>query len=155
MSLPEAKQLKEMLDMLCGKPCEATATEEWNGEGAVLAGLYVTDLGLPRVALYAEPGFAGAFGAATKLAPPGMAEEAVDEHCVPESLQNCVHELVNIIGGLLNEVGDEHVVLDDIWFDEGIPEAVEHLIGAAELHATFEVDLPGYTKGRVTFVAAA
>ena len=142
--------LHDMLLTLCNKPCRVDPVTYWEGDDAVVAASYVNGDGAVRGALFAEAGFACTVAAATNLAPPGVAHYATAKNFVPGQLQDCVRELVNILGGILNQQRNDHLVLKDVWVGDSLPTSVESLLSGECRVITYDVRVTGYGSGRVT-----
>ncbi|MEM6997228.1 MAG: response regulator [Myxococcota bacterium] len=142
--------LQATLRTLCGKPCMVQPVTYWDGKDAAVVASYSSEAGTVGGALFAEAGFACAVAAATNLAPPALARHALRKNIVPAQLQDCVRELANIMGGLLNHERRGHVQLDEVWLGGELPEVVGSVMTGHCRTTTYDVLVPGYCGGRIT-----
>jgi hypothetical protein len=153
--LPAAKDVKDMLTGLVGKPV------------SVSPGAPVTPApGKPvSVAVYVDPGMAvnalclldlaaSAYtGGALALLPPGGCQDAVEEDGeLSPLLAEALHEVVNVLSALLNVGGAPHSKLHKLYAaGEDLPSDIAGMLAAFN-RADFAIEVPGYGKGAISFI---
>ena len=155
--LPAAKDVRDMLSGLVGKPV------------AVSPGAPVTPEPLRpvTVAIYTAPDLsvnalcvmdlaASAYTAgALALLPPGGCQDSVEEdkELTPMQLE-ALHEVVNVLSALFNTPGAPHSKLNKLVKDgEDVPGDVAGLLASFN-RLDLEIEIPGYGKGAMSLVIA-
>ena len=155
VELPAAKDVKDMLTGLVGKPV------------AVSPGAPVTPTpdDPVSVAVYADPGMAvnalcvmdlaaSAYtGGALALLPPGGCQDAVEEDGELSGMQaEALHEVVNVLSALFNTPGAPHSKLHKLYVPgEDLPGDIAGMLAAFN-REDLAIEIPGYGKGGVSFV---
>jgi hypothetical protein len=153
--LPAAKDVKDMLTGLVGKPVAVTpgAPVTPTPDKPVAVAVYV-DPGMAINALCVMDLAASAYTAgALALLPPGGCQDAVEEDGeLSGMLVEALHEVVNVLSAMLNVPGAPHSKLHKLYAPgEDLPGDVEGML------ATFNrldvvVEVPGYGKGGLSLV---
>jgi hypothetical protein len=153
--LPAAKDVKDMLSGLVGKPVAVTpgAPVTPTEKNPVSVAVYV-DPGMAINALCVMDLAASAYTAgALALLPPGGCQDAVEEDGeLSGMLVEALHEVVNVLSAMLNVPGAPHSKLHKLYAPgEDLPGDVEGML------ATFNrldvvVEVPGYGKGGLSLV---
>jgi hypothetical protein len=115
------------------------------GNGMQMAAVLGLDL---RLAAYA--------GAALGLMPPGGAEDSIEGKQLTPMLAENVHELCNILTGLLNRGGAPHVKLHQVWLpgQEQAPKDAAALLLALGRRLDVHVEIARYGGGRLSLSLA-
>jgi hypothetical protein len=153
--LPAAKDVRDMLTGLVGKPV------------AVTPGSPVTPApGRPvSVAVYVDPhmhvnalclmdlGASAYTGGALALLPPGGCQDAVEEDGELTGMQvEALHEVVNVLSALFNTAGAPHSKLHKLYAaGEDLPGDIEGMLAAFN-RVDLAIEVPTYGKGAVSLV---
>jgi hypothetical protein len=153
--LPAAKDVKDMLSGLVGKPVAVnpgppvTPTEK----SPVSVAVYV-DPGMAINALCVMDLPASAFTAgALALLPPGGCQDAVEEDGeLSGLLAEALHEVVNVLSALFNIPGAPHSKLHKLYVPgEDLPGDVAGLLANFN-RIDLALEVPGYGKGGLSLV---
>ena len=153
--LPAAKDVKDMLSGLVGKPVAVnpgppvTPTEK----SPVSVAVYV-DPGMAINALCVMDLPASAYTAgALALLPPGGCQDAVEEDGeLSGLLAEALHEVVNVLSALLNVSGAPHSKLHKLYAPgEDLPGDVAGLLANFN-RIDLALEVPGYGKGGLSLV---
>jgi hypothetical protein len=153
--LPAAKDVKDMLSGLVGKPVAVnpgppvTPTEK----SPVSVAVYV-DPGMAINALCVMDLPASAYTAgALALLPPGGCQDAVEEDGeLSGLLAEALHEVVNVLSALFNIPGAPHSKLHKLYVPgEDLPGDVAGLL-ANYNRIDLALEVPGYGKGGLSLV---
>ena len=153
--LPAAKDVKDMLSGLVGKPVAVnpgppvTPTEK----SPVSVAVYV-DPGMAINALCVMDLPASAYTAgALALLPPGGCQDAVEEDGeLTSMLAEALHEVVNVLSALLNVPGAPHSKLHKLYAPgEDLPGDVAGMLANFN-RIDLAIEVPGYGKGGLSLV---
>jgi hypothetical protein len=153
--LPAAKDVKDMLSALVGKPVAVnpgppvTPTEK----SPVSVAVYV-DPGMAINALCVMDLPASAYTAgALALLPPGGCQDAVEEDGeLSGLLAEALHEVVNVLSALFNIPGAPHSKLHKLYVPgEDLPGDVAGLLANFN-RIDLALEVPGYGKGGLSLV---
>jgi hypothetical protein len=153
--LPAAKDIKDMLSGLVGKPVAVnpgppvTPTEK----SPVSVAVYV-DPGMAINALCVMDLAASAYTAgALALLPPGGCQDAVEEDRELTSLLvEALHEVVNVLSALFNVPGAPHSKLHKLYAPgEDLPGDVAGMLANFN-RIDLALEVPGYGKGGLSLV---
>ncbi|NYJ05330.1 hypothetical protein [Petropleomorpha daqingensis] len=153
--LPAAKDVKDMLSGLVGKPVAVnpgppvTPTEK----SPVSVAVYV-DPGMAINALCVMDLAASAYTAgALALLPPGGCQDAVEEDGELTSLLvEALHEVVNVLSAMLNVPGAPHSKLHKLYAPgEDLPGDVAGMLANFN-RIDLAIEVPGYGKGGLSLV---
>ena len=155
MVLPAAKDVRDMLTGLVGKPVSVTpgAPVTPTPRSPVAVAVYVDPSMKVNALCVMDLGASAYTGAALALLPPGGAQDAVEEDGeLTSMLTEALHEVVNVLSALFNVPGAPHSKLyklyapgDDIPSDIACSLADFNRIDLA-------IDVPGYGKGALSLV---
>ena len=153
--LPAAKDVKEMLSGLVGKPVTvspgAPVTPEPNRP--VTVAIYTS----PEMAVNAlcvmDLGASAYTAGALALLPPGGCQDSVEEDRELSPMQlEALHEVVNVLSALFNTPGAPHSKLNKLVRDgEDVPGDVAGML-AGYNRLDLAVEVPGYGKGGISLV---
>jgi hypothetical protein len=155
MVLPAAKDVRDMLTGLVGKPVGVApgAPVTPTPDKPVSVAVYVD----PHMAVNAicvmDLGASAYTGAALALLPPGGAQDAVEEDGeLTGMLVEALHEVVNVLSALFNVPGAPHSKLHKLYAPgEDLPGDIECLLASFN-RLDLAVEVPGYGKGALSLV---
>ena len=155
VELPAAKDVKDMLTGLVGKPVGVApgAPVTPTPDSPVAVAVYV-DPGMAVNALCVMDLAASAYTAgALALLPPGGCQDAVEEDGELTGLQaEALHEVVNVLSALFNTPGAPHSKLDKLYAPgEDLPADIAGLLAHFN-RIDLAIEVPGYGKGGISFV---
>jgi hypothetical protein len=155
VELPAAKDVKDMLTGLVGKPVAVSpgAPVTPTPDQPVAVAVYV-DPGMAVNALCVMDLAASAYtGGALALLPPGGCQDAVEEDGELSGMQaEALHEVVNVLSALFNTPGAPHSKLDKLFVPgQDLPGDIEGMLAAFN-REDLVVEIPGYGKGGISFV---
>lgn len=155
VELPAAKDVKDMLTGLVGKPVSVSpgAPVTPTPDSPVAVAVYV-DPGMAVNALCVLDLAASAYtGGALALLPPGGCQDAVEEDGeLTGLLAEALHEVVNVLSALFNTPGAPHSKLHRLYVPgEDLPGDVAGMLAAFN-REDLAVEIPGYGKGGISFV---
>ena len=153
--LPAAKDVKEMLSGLVGKPVSvspgAPVTPEPNRP--VTVAIYTApDMSVNALCVM-DLGASAYTAGALALLPPGGCQDSVEEDRELSPIQlEALHEVVNVLSALFNTPGAPHSKLNKLVKDgEDVPGDIAGMLaGFNRLDLALEV--PGYGKGAMSLV---
>lgn len=152
--MPDAPKIRSMLGMLFdgldikpGKKFDITPTSgSW-------VGLYIGDDGQPLAACVADLALAANSGAALSMMPPGVAKDAIKEKDLSEVMVANVHEVMNICTRLMMTEGSPHLRLAKLYPSKALPPEAAALLAAVKGRADFELSVPKYGPGTLSFIS--
>jgi hypothetical protein len=155
MVLPVAKDVRDMLTGLVGKPVGVApgAPVTPTPEKPVSVAVYVD----PHMAVNAlcvmDLGASAYTGAALALLPPGGAQDAVEEDGeLTAMLVEALHEVVNVLSALFNVPGAPHSKLHKLYAPgEDLPGDLEGMLAGFN-RLDLAIDVPTYGKGALSLV---
>ena len=155
VELPAAKDVKDMLTGLVGKPVSVApgAPVTPTPDAPVAVAVYV-DPGMAVNALCVMDLAAAAYtGGALALLPPGGCQDAVEEDGELSGMQaEALHEVVNVLSALFNIPGAPHSKLHKLHVPgEDLPGDIAGMLAAFN-REDLTIEIPGYGKGGISFV---
>ena len=153
--LPAAKDVRDMLTGLVGKPVNVTPGSPVTPtpERPVAVAVYV-DPGMNVNALCLMDLGASAYtGGALALLPPGGCQDAVEEDGELTGMQvEALHEVVNVLAALFNTQGAPHSKLHKLYAPgDEIPGDLAGMLAAFN-RVDLAIDIPTYGKGALSLV---
>lgn len=153
--LPAAKDVRDMLTGLVGKPVNVTPGSPVTPtpERPVAVAVYV-DPGMNVNALCLMDLGASAYtGGALALLPPGGCQDAVEEDGELTGMQvEALHEVVNVLAALFNGRGAPHSKLHKLYAPgDEIPGDLAGMLAAFN-RVDLAIDIPTYGKGALSLV---
>jgi hypothetical protein len=155
VELPAAKDVRDMLSALVGKPVVvspgAPVTPAENRPVAVA--VYVD----PQMAVNAlclmDLGAAAYTGGSLALLPPGGCQDAVEEEGeLSGMLVEALHEVVNVLSALFNIPGAPHSKLHKLYAPgDDLPGDIAGMLAAFN-RIDLDIDVQGYGKGSLSLV---
>jgi hypothetical protein len=153
--LPAAKDVRDMLSGLVGKPITVTPGAPVTPEPLrpVTIAIYTApDMSVNALCVM-DLGASAYTAGALALLPPGGCQDSVEEDKELSPMQlEALHEVVNVLSALFNTPGAPHSKLNKLVKDgEDAPgDVVGMLAGFNRLD--LELDIPGYGKGAMSLV---
>ncbi len=155
VQLPAAKDVRDMLTGLVGKPVGVNpgAPVTPTPDKPVSVAVYVD----PHMAINAlcvmDLGASAYTGAALALLPPGGAQDAVEEDGELSGLMvEALHEVVNVLSALFNTPGAPHSKLHRLYAPgEDLPGDIEGMLANFN-RVDLAIEVPGYGKGGLSLV---
>jgi len=153
--LPAAKDVRDMLTGLVGKPVTVTpgAPVTPAPDRPVAVAVYVD----PQMAVNAlclmDLGASAYTGGALALLPPGGCQDAVEEDGELTGMQvEALHEVVNVLSALFNTQGAPHSKLHKLYApDEELPGDLVGMLAAFN-RVDLAIEIPTYGKGAISLV---
>jgi hypothetical protein len=155
VQLPAAKDVRDMLTGLVGKPVGVNpgAPVTPTPDKPVSVAVYV-DPHMAINALCVMDLAASAYtGAALALLPPGGAQDAVEEDGELSGLMTeALHEVVNVLSALFNVPGAPHSKLHKLYAPgDDLPGDIEGMLANFN-RIDLALEIPGYGKGALSLV---
>jgi hypothetical protein len=155
VEVPAAKDLRDMLTGLIGKPVSVSpgAPVTPTPDRPVSVAVYV-DPGMAVNALCVMDLGASAYtGGALALLPPGGCQDAVEEDGeLSAMLVEALHEVVNVLSALFNTPGAPHSKLHKLYAaGEDLPGDIEGMLAAFN-RIDLAIEVSGYGRGALSFV---
>jgi hypothetical protein len=155
VQLPAAKDVRDMLTGLVGKPVGVNpgAPVTPTPDKPVSVAVYV-DPHMAINALCVMDLAASAYtGAALALLPPGGAQDAVEEDGELSGLMaEALHEVVNVLSALFNVPGAPHSKLHKLYAPgDDLPGDIEGMLANFN-RIDLALEIPGYGKGALSLV---
>jgi len=155
VQLPAAKDVRDMLTGLVGKPVAVNpgAPVTPTPDKPVAVAVYVD----PQMAINAlcvlDLAAAAYTGAALALLPPGGAQDAVEEDGELTSLLvEALHEVVNVLSALFNTPGAPHSKLHKLYAPgDDLPGDIAGMLANFN-RIDLAIEIPGYGKGALSLV---
>lgn len=153
--LPVPFQVRTLLEELFGRAVDVRPSAPWaplNGEPGTFA-LYIDDHFAVRAVGVCDVRFSAYAGAAIALTPPAIAETAVTERTLDQTMQENLYEVLNICAALYNVDGAAHMKLHQVHHvGESVTPQVQALSAVLGRRLDLTVDIAGYGTGRLSFV---
>jgi len=153
--VPNEAALRQILAMLYGDEltlAPANAVPAENGSKSVVA-VYVNDDNEPVTACVCNHEFVAFAGSALTRIPPGGAEDAAESGDFSEMMLSNHHEVMNICSRLFMSGDSPHLRLEKIYISpDQVPENARTVIQSSGLRADFNVQVPGYGAGSLSFL---
>jgi len=152
--VPKETEVHEMLSMLYGDGFELDSGEPVPVEDdkSMLA-VYVNDSGEPSTACVCNYHFAAFAGAALTKIPVGGAEDAAATGDFSEMMMSNLHEIMNICSRIFMDNSSPHIKLDKLYKSlDDAPDDVRALLGKTAKTVDFNVTIPGYGDGAISFL---
>ncbi len=153
--LPAAKDVRDMLSGLLGKPITVTPGAPVTPEPLrpVTIAIYTApDMSVNALCVM-DLGASAYTAGALALLPPGGCQDSVEEDKELSPMQlEALHEVVNVLSALFNTPGAPHSKLNKLVKDgEDAPGDVAGMLAGFN-RLDLELDIPGYGKGAMSLV---
>ena len=154
--VPDKNELRQILAMLYGDALEldaGAAVPTADGSKSVVA-IYVNDDDMPVTACVCDHGFVAYAGSALTRIPPGGAEDAAETGDFSDMMLGNHHEVMNICSRLFMKGNSPHLRLAKVYGSpDELPAEARNIIQSDAGRADFEVEVPGYGKGGLSFLS--
>jgi len=154
--VPSKVDLRQILAMLYGNDLTleaASAVPAENGSKSVVA-VYVNDDNEPVTACVCDHEFVAFAGSALSRIPLGGAEDAAESGDFSDMMLGNHHEIMNICSRLFMSSDSPHLRLEKVYISpDEVPENARAVIQSSELRADFNVQVPGYGAGSLSFIS--
>jgi hypothetical protein len=151
--LPDAPKIYELLGLLFdGLDVKAGGTFDQTPAGGAWFGVFVADSGEPVALCGADGNLAATWGAAFSLLPVGVAKDCAKSRELTQVMIDNMREIMNICTRLVMDASSPHLKLDQIYQSKSLPAAAATLLGAPKSRREFQVQLPKYGGGVLTFL---
>lgn len=156
MSIPNRKQIKDLFEGLLGRDVSVGdgVPPALDSSPRPVVASYVDDAhNLSSVVVMDLP-LAAYVGAALALVPKGGAEIAIEESSLPQSLLENSSEALNILASIINEAGDVHQRLQQVYGQhDQLPPAVAAWAATLGSREDVHLDVQGYGGGHLSIVS--
>jgi hypothetical protein len=151
--LPDAPKIAELLGLLFdGLDVKAGGTFDQTPAGGAWFGVFVADSGEPVALCGADANLAATWGAAFSMLPVGVAKDAAKSRELTDVMIGNMREIMNICTRLVMDASSPHLKLDQIYQTKTLPAPATALLGAPKSRREFQVQLPKYGGGVLTFL---
>jgi hypothetical protein len=152
--LPDGPKIAELLGLLFdGLEVKAGGTFDQTPAGGAWFGVFVSDTGAPVALCGADANLAATFGAALSMLPVGMAKDAAKTRELTGVMIDNMREIMNICSRLVMDTTSPHLKLDQVYPGKSLPAPATALLGAPNGRKEFQVQLPKYGGGVLTFLS--
>ena len=155
VQLPAAKDVRDMLSGLVGKPVSVNpgAPVTPTADKPVSVAVYVDPYMAINALCVMDLGASAYTGAALALLPPGGAQDAVEEdHELSGLLVEALHEVVNVLSALFNTPGAPHSKLHKLYAPgDELPGDIQGMLANFN-RIDLALEVPGYGKGGLSLV---
>ena len=155
VQLPAAKDIRDMLTGLVGKPVAVSpgAPVTPTPKSPVSVAVYVDPQMNVNALCLMDLGASAYTGSALALLPPGGAQDAVEEDGELSGMPvEALHEVVNVLSALFNTPGAPHSKLHKLYAPgEELPGDLAGMLAAFN-RVDLAIEVPTYGKGAISFV---
>jgi hypothetical protein len=152
--LPDIPKIVQMLGLLFdGLDVKPGGAFDQSPAGGAWFGVFVADSGEPVALCGADSSLAASFGAAFSMLPVAAAKEAAKARELNEVMIGNVREIMNICTRLVMDATSLHLKLEQIYPVKSLPAAASGLLGAPKGRREFQIQLPKYGGGVLTFLS--
>ena len=152
--VPQEKQVLEILLMLYGSDVTLGSGQPVPMEnGSSLLAVYINDEGKPSTACVCNYNFAAFAGSALTRIPVGGAEDAAETGDFSDMMLSNLSEVMNICSRMFMTDASPHIKLDVVYKTiDDAPDDVKALFSATEDRSDFDVGIPNYGSGAISFL---
>ena len=157
--MPLQDDVREIFGDLLGRGCTVDKTKDLipigPTEREVVFGDFVLDDGSVGAVVCADLPFAAFAGAALVMMPVGIAQEALTNGRVDGDIFDCFHEVVNVMGRLLNREGTPHLKLRATYRSgDMVPGQTRLMLRNADRRKDFDVAIEEYGTGKLAIMVS-
>jgi hypothetical protein len=153
--LPDGPKIMQLLGLLFdGLEVKPGGAFDQSPAGGAWFGLFVADSGEPVALCGADANLAATWGAAFSMLPVAAAKEAAKTRELTGVMIENVREIMNICTRLVMDASSLHLKLDQVYPAKSLPAPAAALLGAARGRREFQIQLPKYGGGVLTFLTA-
>ena len=151
--LPDGPKIMQLLGLLFdGLEVKPGGAFDQSPAGGAWFGVFVADSGEPVALCGADANLAATWGAAFSLLPVGAAKDAAKSRELTQVMIDNMREIMNICTRLVMDASSPHLKLDQIYQTKSLPAPATALLGAPKSRREFQVQLPKYGGGVLTFL---
>jgi hypothetical protein len=151
--LPDGPKIVQMLGLLFdGLDVKPGGKFDQAPAGGAWFGVFVADSGEPVALCGADANLAATLGAALSLLPVGIAKEAAKARELTDVMVGNMREIMNICTRLVMDASSPHLKLEQIYPVNSLPSSATGLLSAPKSRREFQVQLPKYGGGVLTFL---
>ena len=151
--LPDKNDIYEMLNLLLGDNMSVEYVDAISSFDDTYVALYVDAEDTPRAVCICDLEFAGYSGGAMTMMPVGGVQDAIGEKDLSGTLEQNLYEVMNICTRLVINDETPHLRLTEVKKSSEVTEIIETLLGTGN-RGDYEVSIPRYGKGHMTFLVA-
>src|SRR3982074_1731618 len=153
--LPDGPKIIDLLGLLFdGLEVKAGGNFDQAPAGGAWFGVFVTDSGNSAALCGADANLAATFGAAFSMLPVGVAKDAAKTRELTAVMIDNMREIMNICSRLVMDAASPHLKLDQIYPAKSLPAPAAALLGAPSGRREYQVQMPKYGGGVITFLSA-
>jgi hypothetical protein len=153
--LPDGPKIVQMLGLLFdGLDVKPGGSFDQTAAGGAWFGVFIADSGEPVALCGADANLAATFGAAFSMLPVAAAKDAAKARELNEVMIGNVREIMNICTRLVMDPTSPHLKLEQIYPVRSLPAVAAGLLGAPKGRREFQLQLPKYGGGVLTFLSA-
>jgi hypothetical protein len=154
--LPKAVDVQQMLGMLYSDGFSVKSGSAVSADlgSKSLVAVYVDDDNKPVTACVSDYPFTAFAGGALTRIPKGGAEDMASSGDFSEMILSNVYEIMNICSRLFMDSNTPHLRLDRSYSKPDLaPDDVRAMLSSTKARADFEVTIPGYGNGKLSFLS--
>jgi hypothetical protein len=152
--MPDCPKVVQLLGLLFdGLDVKLGGTFDQTPAGGAWFGVFVADSGEPVALCGADANLAATLGAAFSLLPVGVAKDAAKTRELTGVMIDNMREIMNICTRLVMDATSPHLKLDQIYQSKSLPAPATALLGAPKNRREFQIQLPKYGGGVLTFLS--
>jgi hypothetical protein len=153
--LPDGPKIVQLLGLLFdGLDVKPGGAFDQSPAGGAWIGVFIADSGEPVALCGADANLAATWGAAFSMLPVAAAKEAAKTRELTGVMIENLREIMNICTRLVMDASSLHLKLDQVYPAKSLPAPAAALLGAAKGRREFQIQLPKYGGGVLTFLTA-
>jgi hypothetical protein len=151
--LPDVSKIVQFLGLLFdGLDVKPGGTFDQSPAGGAWFGVFVADSGEPVALCGADANLAATWGAAFSMLPVAAAKEAAKSRELTGVMIENLREIMNICTRLVMDATSPHLKLDQVYPAKSLPAPAAALLGPALGRREFQIQLPKYGGGVLSFL---
>jgi hypothetical protein len=152
--LPDVTKVQSILGVLFdGLEVKAGGTFDKAFAGGALFGVFIGAGDVPVALCGADLSLAAGLSAALSMFPPAAVKQALEKRELDNVMRENLHEIMNICTRLVLDSTSPHVKLDQVYPYKLLPAAAAAILGAAQGHREFQLQLPRYGGGVLSLLS--
>ena len=152
--LPDGPKIVQLLGLLFdGLDVKPGGSFDQTPAGGAWFGVFNSDAGELVALCGADANLAAALGAAFSMLPVAVAKEAAKARELTAVMIDNMREIMNICTRLVMDASSLHLKLEQVYPTKSLPAPAAALLGAAKGRREFQVQLPKYGGGVLTFLS--
>ena len=152
--LPDDAKVMRVLGLLFdGLAVKPGGTFNQTPTGGAWFGVFVSDAGVPVALCGADINLAANLSAAFSMLSVALAKESIkSQQLTPNMIEN-LHEIMNICTRLVMDNNSPHLRLEQVFPIKSLPAAAMQVLTDAKGRREFDLNLPKYGGGILTFMS--